>query len=94
MSHTFTKHKMEKESILRPLFMFWASGYYDKVNAFDLELESMQSTTFLLGFKAAFLSTKPNAEKAPKIGAFFMRLRDNRQEPAVSNASAVQEMKI
>lgn len=58
MSHTFTKHKMEKESILRPLFMFWASGYYDKVNAFDLEFESMQSTTFLLGFKAAFLSTK------------------------------------
>ena len=59
MSHTFTKHKKEKESILRPLFMFWASGYYDKVNAFDLEFESMQSTTFLLGFKAAFLFTKP-----------------------------------
>lgn len=64
MSHTFTKHKMEKESILRPLFMFWASGYYDKVNAFDLEFESMQSTTFLLGFKAAFLSTKPSVVRA------------------------------
>lgn len=64
MSHTFTKHKEAKESILRPFFMLWASGYYGIVNALDLEFESMQSATFLLGFEVVFLSTKLKAKAA------------------------------